>query len=69
LHRRHGDRALVTARAEIGAKLQRTAQKVDLETKNFVKNARIGGTFEVETSRLALDKTQNPELRAFAERM
>jgi putative membrane protein len=56
--------------AEVGAKVHRTAvQKVDGETKNFVKDARISGTFEVETSKLALDKTQNADLRAFAERM
>ena len=57
-------------RAEVGAKVQRmAAMKVDAETKNFVKNARIGGNFEVASSKLALDKTQNPDIRAFAERM
>ena len=45
------------------------AQKVDSETKNFVKNARIGGLFEVESSRLALEKAQNAELKSFAQRM
>jgi putative membrane protein len=57
-------------RADVGAKVQRTATtKVDAETKNFVKNARIGGNFEVVSSKLALDKTQNADIRAFAERM
>ncbi len=61
---------LQPAHAEVGAKVQKTAAtKVDAETKNFVKNARVGGNFEVESSKIALDKTQNSDIRAFAERM
>jgi putative membrane protein len=60
---------LAPASAEMGAKPQHTAQKVDGETKKFVKNARIGGAFEIASSKLALEKTQNPDIRAFAERM
>jgi putative membrane protein len=56
-------------RAEIGDKTERAAKKVDSETQNFVKNARIGGIFEVESSKLALEKTQNAAIRSFAERM
>ena len=58
------------AYAEIGKQsTEPGAKKVDSETKNFVKNARVGGTFEIETSKLALEKTQNADIRSFAERM
>ncbi len=35
----------------------------------FVETAGTGGLFEMETSALALKKSKNPEVRAFAERM
>jgi putative membrane protein len=60
---------LAPARAEMNAPAQHTTQKVDRGTKHFVKNARIGGAFEIASSKLALEKSQNPEIRAFAERM
>ncbi len=61
---------LQTAHAEVGKQsTEPSAKKVDSETKNFVKNARIGGAFEIASSKLALEKTQNAAIRSFAERM
>ena len=51
------------------AQTEQNTTKVDSETKNFVKNARIGGNFEVESSQLALQKSQDAGLRGFAEQM
>ena len=51
------------------AQMEQGAAKVDSETKNFVKNARIGGNFEIQSSQLALQKSQDADIRAFAERM
>jgi putative membrane protein len=51
------------------AQTEQTAKKVDSETKNFVKNARIGGMFEVESSKLALEKSQDSGIRSFAQQM
>jgi putative membrane protein len=51
------------------AQTEQASKKVNAETKNFVKNARIGGAFEIASSQLALEKSQNAEIRAFAERM
>lgn len=38
-------------------------------TDSFVKNAMIGGTFEIESSKLALTKTQSPKVKEFAQKM
>ncbi len=35
----------------------------------FVKNATIGNLFEIQTSQLALDKSQNADVKQFAQRM
>jgi putative membrane protein len=51
------------------AQTEQSSKKVDSETKNFVKNARIGGAFEVQSSKLALQKSQDADIRSFAERM
>jgi putative membrane protein len=51
------------------AQTEQASKKVDSETKNFVKNARVGGNFEVESSQLALQKAKDANVRAFAERM
>ena len=60
---------LTPVSAEVGLKIETTAPKLDNDTKNFVKNARIGSAFEVESSKIALTKTQNADIKAFAERM
>jgi putative membrane protein len=60
---------LFPASAEVGLKIEATAPKLDVQTQNFVKSARISGAFEVESSKLALQKTQNADIKAFAERM
>jgi putative membrane protein len=36
---------------------------------DFVHKASVAGTFEVEASKLALQKTRNPEIRALAQKM
>jgi putative membrane protein len=38
-------------------------------TQDFVRGASIGGEFEIQTSRLALEKTKNPDIRQFAQMM
>lgn len=38
-------------------------------TRNFIKNAAIGGTFEVEASKIALGKSQNDKVKQFAQQM
>lgn len=38
-------------------------------SQDFVKNATIGNLFEVESSKVALDKTTNKDVHDFAERM
>lgn len=38
-------------------------------TTEFLKNAGIGGKFEVDSSKVALDKAQNPDVKAFAQQM
>jgi predicted outer membrane protein len=64
LYRRAGDRAVATG---FRSKAQtEQGMKVDLETKNFVKNARIGVAFEVESSKLALEKSQESARRRYA---
>ncbi len=35
----------------------------------FVQKASVGGTFEVETSKLALQRSANPDVKAFAQKM
>jgi putative membrane protein len=46
----------------------RTAS-LSAEDKKFVEKAAIGGLFEVESSKLALEKTESRKLREFAEMM
>lgn len=47
-----------------------TAQaQVSQTTQNFIRNAAVGGLFEIQSSQLALDKSQNPQIRQFAQRM
>lgn len=38
-------------------------------TENFVKNATVSGKFEIESSRVALEKSQNAEVKEFAQTM
>lgn len=38
-------------------------------TQNFVKNAAIGSQFEILSSRMALEKSQNPTVKQFAQKM
>jgi putative membrane protein len=38
-------------------------------TRSFIQNATIGNGFEIMASRLALQKSRNPEVRDFAQRM
>ena len=39
------------------------------KTTQFVHNASIGGTFEVESSQLALERSQNTDVKSFAQMM
>jgi putative membrane protein len=38
-------------------------------SQDFVRNASIGGQFEIASSQLALERSRDPKLREFAERM
>lgn len=42
---------------------------VSKDTAKFVKEASLGSQFEIESSKLALDRSTNPEIRAFAQQM
>jgi putative membrane protein len=54
---------------QIEASAGRTTAKISNDDRTFVMEAASGGRFEVESSQLALQKTQNQELRQFAQRM
>ena len=43
--------------------------KATAATEHFVKNAVIGGKFEIESSEIALDMSDNAEIKAFAKQM
>lgn len=43
--------------------------ETDKSTKDFVEKAAISGIFEVESSKLALQKSQNAEVKTFAQTM
>jgi putative membrane protein len=60
---------LAGASAQVAARPQPIAERMDSATKIFVKTARIAGAFEVESSQVALKRSRNPNIRAFAERM
>ena len=38
-------------------------------TRDFIRNATVGNGFEIMSSRIALQRSQNPEVRDFAQRM
>lgn len=42
---------------------------MDAETRRYVRNAAIGDMFEIESSRVALDRASSSEVRAFAQMM
>lgn len=46
-----------------------TSSKASASSRDFIKKASIINLFEVESSKLALDKTQNRDVRKFAEQM
>lgn len=46
-----------------------TALANDAETKTFIQKAAISNTFEIESSKLALEKSQNAKVKAFANQM
>jgi putative membrane protein len=43
--------------------------KTSRSTASFVKNATIGSKFAVDSSRLAAEKAQNPDVKSFAQRL
>ncbi len=45
------------------------ATKPSRATMSFVKNALVGSKFAVESSRLAAQKAQNPDVKNFAQRL
>jgi putative membrane protein len=57
---------LLTATAVYGAQAQTTEPR---EVRDFVAKATISNQLEIETSRLALDKAQSGEVKAFAQQM
>lgn len=46
-----------------------SASAANVSTQDFVHNASIAGEFEIESSQLALDKSQNTEVKKFARQM
>lgn len=42
---------------------------VSTSTKNFVQTASVAGTFEIESGKLAIDKTKKANIRKFAQEM
>lgn len=46
-----------------------SAFAASISTQDFVRNASIANEFEIQTSNLALDKSQNREVKQFAQRM
>lgn len=46
-----------------------TSGSISQATENFIQKAAIGGKFEIDTSKLALDKSQNAVIKEFANRM
>ena len=44
-------------------------QAANVSTPEFVRNAAIGGMFEIQSSQLALKKTQDQDVKQFADRM
>jgi len=54
------------ASAAVGAASAVTAGRT---TAGFVTNAAIGNMYEIESSRMALDKARSPELKQYAQRM
>ena len=45
------------------------AQAKTMTVDNFIKNAAIANKFEIDSSKLALDKTENTDVRQFAQMM
>lgn len=45
------------------------AEEASSKTQRFIEKAAIGGLYEVETSRIALEKSANPDVKAFAQQM
>jgi putative membrane protein len=52
-----------------GGKMKMAADKDGADPATFVKKAAQGGMTEVEVAKLASSKTQNPEIRSFAQKM
>lgn len=51
------------------ASLALPAEAASRSSNNFVKHASIGSTFEIQSSELALEKSENEAVKEFAERM
>lgn len=45
------------------------AEDAATKNKNFIEKAAIGGMFEVESSKIALTRSTNPEVKTFAQEM
>ncbi len=54
---------------EAGEAMQQQAGEVSHEAQDFVDQATMGNMFEIQSSRLARQRSQDPEVRDFAERM
>jgi putative membrane protein len=52
-----------------GSDMQPNDSKASKTTQSFIKEAASGNTLEVESSRLALEKSQNQEVKTFAQMM
>ncbi len=60
---------VATALSAAPAVAQTTNQSSNANTQEFVRDAAIGGMFEVQSSQLALNKSQDRDVRDFAQRM
>ena len=58
-----------TSTGTMGAAPSQDGQTGKISTPEFVRNAAIGGMFEVQSSQLALKKTQDQDVKQFADRM
>lgn len=58
--------ALAAAEAPVSAE---KAMHTSSVTQDFVRDATIGGMFEIESSKLALQRATDPEVKSFAEQM
>ena len=61
--------AICLMAALVFASVQFAMAKSYRSTQDFVEKAAVGGAFEIQSSKLALDRSQDPNVRQFAQQM